>query len=44
MQAIQAGSKLLVVWIDRNTAGCEAPADGVSGGSTPVDGSPPTSK
>ena len=30
MQAIQAGSTLLVVWIDRNTGGCEAPADGGS--------------
>ena len=34
MQTIQAGSTLLVVWIDRNTGGCEAPADGMSGGST----------
>ena len=34
MQAIQAGSMLLVVWIDRNAGGCGAPADGMSGGST----------
>ena len=34
MQAIQAGSTLLVVWIDRSAGGCEAPADGMSGGST----------
>ena len=34
MQAIQAGSTLLVVWIDRNAGGCEAPADGMPGGST----------
>ena len=34
MQAIQAGSTLLVVWIDRSAGGCEDPADGMSGGST----------
>ena len=34
MQAIQAGSTLLVFWIDRHTGGCEDPADGMSGGST----------
>ena len=34
MQAIQAGSTLLVVWIDRNAGGCEAPADEMPGGST----------
>ena len=31
---IQAGSTLLVVWIDRNAGGCEAPADEMPGGST----------
>ena len=34
MQVIQAGSTLLVVWIDRSAGGCEVPADGMSGGST----------
>ena len=34
MQAIQAGSTLLVVLIDRNAGGCEVPADGMSSGST----------
>ena len=34
MQAIQAGSTLLVVWIDRNAGGCEVPVDAMSGGST----------
>ena len=30
----QAGSKLLVVWMDRSAGGCETPAYGMSGGST----------
>ena len=34
MQAIQAGSTLLVVLIDRNAGGCEVSADEMSGGST----------
>ena len=34
MQAIQDGSTLLVVWVDRNAGGCAAPADGMSGVNT----------
>ena len=33
MQAIWAGSTLLVVWIYRGAGGCEDPAGGTSGGS-----------